>query len=204
MRSAAHHQFCVTAKETMKTALLLIDIQESFRQRPYWNDKDLPAFLEHTNALIAGAQRLGLPIIRFLHSAGPPTAANPFAPESGLMRPLEGLASYPAAVEIIKQHSSVFIETGFSAWLRQRDIERLIIAGIRSERCCEGSARQARDEGFEVDFVTDATYTFAMTHSSGLVLSPADLKLRTETILHGDFAEVCNVAQALERAASAS
>ena len=35
---------------THPTALLLIDVQESFRHRPYWSERELPAFLARTNA----------------------------------------------------------------------------------------------------------------------------------------------------------
>lgn len=37
------------------TAVVLIDVQQSFRARPYWSDAEAPAFLERTNALLAGA-----------------------------------------------------------------------------------------------------------------------------------------------------
>src|SRR5687767_7971650 len=37
----------------MNTALLLIDVQESFRQRPYFQADDCMSFLDRTNALIA-------------------------------------------------------------------------------------------------------------------------------------------------------
>jgi hypothetical protein len=39
-----------------ETALLVIDAQESFRQRPYWSDSDLPLFVERLQALIDGAK----------------------------------------------------------------------------------------------------------------------------------------------------
>jgi hypothetical protein len=34
------------------TALLVIDAQESFRNRPYWSDADAPAFFDRLQALI--------------------------------------------------------------------------------------------------------------------------------------------------------
>ena len=43
----------------MKTALLVIDAQESFRHRPFFTERDLPAYLAAQNALIAGADRGG-------------------------------------------------------------------------------------------------------------------------------------------------
>eukprot|EP01034_Spumella_vulgaris_P009334 gene9334-11851_t len=37
----------------MKTCLIVIDVQESFRHRPYFTTHDLPAYLQAQNALIA-------------------------------------------------------------------------------------------------------------------------------------------------------
>ena len=36
----------------MKQALIVIDVQESFRQRPYWRGDELPAFLKNVQSLI--------------------------------------------------------------------------------------------------------------------------------------------------------
>lgn len=187
----------------MKTALLVIDVQESFRQRPYWSEADYPAFIERSNALIEGAERLGLPIVRILHNDGPEQADNAFALASGHVRPLAELRAYTPAAEFIKHRHSALAGTGLAIWLHQQGIQRLIISGIRTEQCCETTTRHASDEGWTVDYVTEATLTFAMTHASGTVLSPADIKLRTETMLQDRFADIVSVEQALQRARAA-
>ena len=38
----------------MKSCLIVIDAQESFRHRPYFTGRDVPAWLAAQNALIAG------------------------------------------------------------------------------------------------------------------------------------------------------
>ena len=48
----------------MKTCLIVIDAQESFRQRPYWDESLAAPYLAAQNALIAGAAEAGLPIVR--------------------------------------------------------------------------------------------------------------------------------------------
>lgn len=187
----------------MKTALLLIDIQESFRHRPYWRTDDLPDFLTANQSLIEGALALGLPIVRILHNDGPEHPDNAFGLVSGLVRPLEELPRYEAAAEFIKHRHSALVGTGLVVWLHQHGIQRLIIAGIRTEQCCETTTRHASDEGWQVDYVTEATLTFAMTHDSGTTLSAADLKLGTETVLQDRFAQICTAEQALQRARQA-
>ena len=85
-------------------------------------------------------------------------------------------------------------------WLREHGVRRLMVAGIRTEQCCETTTRHASDEGFEVDFVTEATLTFDMKTPAGAVLSAAQVRERTETVLVGRFATLVDVEQALERA----
>ena len=63
----------------MKTCLILIDAQESFRHRPYFTEDDLPDYLNAQNALIDGCISQGIPVVRVLHSDGAAHADNPFA-----------------------------------------------------------------------------------------------------------------------------
>lgn len=44
----------------MKTSLIVIDAQESFRQRPYFTDADLPAYIAAQNTLIDGCMAQGV------------------------------------------------------------------------------------------------------------------------------------------------
>ena len=84
----------------MTTALILIDVQESIRHRPYWNPAEVPVFLERSNALLRGALAAGIPVVRILHSDGPQTADNPWSPASGHVRPLDGLAPFLSLIHI--------------------------------------------------------------------------------------------------------
>ncbi|MFY7855590.1 MAG: cysteine hydrolase family protein [Rubrivivax sp.] len=184
----------------MQTALLLIDVQQSFRQRPYWTDADVPAFLQRTNALVAGAAERGVPVVRVFHVDDEPVGG-PFSLASGLIRPLEGLAPYDPAFTITKHRHSALAGTDLAIRLRERGIRRVIVAGIRTEQCCETTTRQASDEGFEVDFVTEATLTWDMTTPTGSTLPAASIRERTATVLAGRFATLCTVEEALRRAA---
>ncbi|MGJ7610607.1 MULTISPECIES: isochorismatase family protein [unclassified Variovorax] len=186
----------------MKACLIVIDVQESFRQRPYWDTRLATPYLAEQNALIAGCTAAGVPIVRIFHSDGPADASNPFAVESGHVRPLEGLAPFEAATTFTKRRHSALVNTGLDVWLTQNGIGRLIVSGIRTEQCCETTARHASDLGWEVDYVTDATLTFDMVQPDGRPLPAADIKARTATVLQGRFATLCSVAQALERAAA--
>ncbi len=186
----------------MKTCLIVIDAQESFRQRPFFTERDLPAYLAAQNALIEGAQAAGVPIVRVFHVDGPTVASNPFALESGHVRPLEGLAPFDAALTVHKRRHSALVGTGLDVWLTQHGIGSLIVSGVRTEQCCETTARHASDLGWAIDYVTDATLTFDMKQPDGSPLSAAEIKARTATVLAGRFATIATVDEALARVAA--
>jgi nicotinamidase-related amidase len=176
-----------------RTALIVIDVQESFRHTPYWSESDLPEYLARQQALIDGCAARGVPVVQIFHTG----AQGPFSIASGHVRCLEGLVIAPA-VTLHKQHHSAFAGTDLAAWLTGQGVNRLIVSGIRTEQCCETTTRYASDTGFAVDFVTEATLTFPMTHArSGRTCSAQEIRERTELVLEQRFARIVTVAQAL-------
>lgn len=174
------------------TALLVIDAQESFRHRPYWDEAELPSYLRHQQALIDGAAAAGIPVVQVFHIE----EAGAFSLASGHVRTLEPLRLAPAATFRKSRHSAL-IGTGLDVWLVARGINRLIVSGIRTEQCCETTTRHASDLGHAVDFVTEATMTFPMVDSAGRRWSAAEIKARSELVLAGRFARITTVAEAL-------
>jgi nicotinamidase-related amidase len=177
------------------TALLVIDVQESFRHRPYWRESDLPHFVTRLRALIEGAQSRQIPVIQIFHVED----SGPFSLESGYVVPLKDLSFTPDAV--FQKHShSALIGSGVDVWLTRRGIRRIIISGIRTEQCCETTTRHASDLGYEVDYVTEATLTFPMIAHQGREWTPEEIKCRTELVLDGRFARIVTVEKALAAA----
>lgn len=182
----------------MNSCLLVIDAQESFRHRPYFTEANLPAYLTAQNALIQGAQTVGMPIVRIFHVDEPEAPENPFSLASGAVRPLDGLAPFDAAATFHKSRHSALVGSGLEVWLNRHAIQRLIVSGIRTEQCCETTTRHASDLGYSVDFVVDATLTFDMLQPDGTPLPAADIRTRTATVLKDRFARLCTPALALE------
>jgi nicotinamidase-related amidase len=173
-------------------ALLVVDVQESFRQRPYWRDADVPLFLERLRSLIVGAQARKIPLLQIFHVE----ESGPFSLESGFVVPLQGLSFTPEAVFYKRSHSAL-VGSGLDVWLTQRAIRRVIVCGIRTEQCCETTTRHASDLGYRVDYVTEATLTFPMTDRRGRNWLPEEIKARTELVLDERFARITTVEEAL-------
>lgn len=180
----------------MSACLLVIDAQQSFVHRPYFTDRDLPDYLHAQNMLIHTARKQGLPILRIFHVERDPQSA--FSRERGYVRALDGLAAFDAAAQFHKSRHSALVGSGLDVWLTENGISEVIISGIRTEQCCETTARHASDLGYRVRYVTDATLTFDMHDMSGESLSVREIKRRTAAVLDGRFATVCSVEDAFE------
>ena len=186
---------------TLKTALLVIDVQESFRSRPYWQADELPAFLANTQALIDACRARSIPVLQVLHREPGEDLSNPFHPASGLVRSMQELTLNADEVFYKEVHSALYGRTSggvtLEKWLRDHGVEEILVTGIRTEQCCETTTRHASDVGFKVRFATDATLTFPMRSRAGRIFSTAEIRERTELVLDGRFAQIVSTAEAL-------
>lgn len=177
----------------MKSALLVIDVQQSFTRRPYWDEAELPVFLQSLQLLVNRAGKAGVPVLQILH-VDEEGAENAFSFESGLIKALPQLDIHPTEVFTKAVHSGMFATTkngrSLDYWLRANGIQRLIVTGIRTEQCCETTTRHASDLGYSVTYAIDATLTFPMVSRSGRTYSAAEIRDRTELVLQDRFAQV--------------
>ncbi len=165
------------------TALLVIDAQESFRQRPDdWAATANPAVLDNIALLVDHARTVGDPVVWITHSE--PGTGGVFDPALGFVRVIGELAPADDEAAVTKTTINAFTSTDLQERLQGAGIRRVVICGIRTEQCCETTARVAADLGFEVEFATDATTTSAIpSHGALAAVSGDDIMRRTESIL---------------------
>lgn len=174
----------------MKSALLVIDCQKSFKARPFWSEQQFPAWCLAQQRLIDGCVARNIPVVQVLHQTND---GGPFDPQSGLVSTLDEIRVEPDLL-VRKHRHSALAGTPLLDWLIGQNIQRLLISGIRTEQCCETTARHASDLGFRVDFFSDATLTFDMVEPhSGNRVAADDIQARTELVLAGRFVRLCRV-----------
>jgi nicotinamidase-related amidase len=171
----------------MKTALLVIDAQESFRVRADWAETHNPAVIDRIVQLAEAARERDEPVYWVLHSE--PGSGGVFDPALGHVRLMAELQPGDEPV-IVKTTINAFTSTDLEQRLRAAGVERIVICGIRTEQCVETTTRVASDLGFEVAFVVDATTTTAIGD-----LSAAAIVERTAAVLEArEFAKVVTTA----------
>jgi nicotinamidase-related amidase len=190
----------------MRSALLVIDVQESFRQRPIWQAVSTPDIVARVNRLVEAARSRGDLVVWVLHAE--PGTGTVFDPADGWVRPMDGLAPRPGEPVFTKTSINAFTTTGLQKTLTEQGIRDLTVCGIQTEQCCETTTRLAADLGFDVTFVTEATATFPIPHRDApagrtvaeiladpRTLSTVDVIARTEYALAGRFATVRTLAE---------
>jgi nicotinamidase-related amidase len=185
----------------MTKALIVIDVQESFRARPLWQAVSNPDLVSNIQRLVKTARGAGDLVAWVLHSE--PGTGGTFDPANGHVRLIDGLAAADGEPVFTKTSHNAFTTTNLQQWLTQRGVRELVITGIRTEQCCETTARLGSDLGYDVTFVTDATATFPIPHRDApadrtvaelladpRTLQSADVLARTEYALAGRFAVI--------------
>ncbi|MER5224188.1 isochorismatase family protein [Streptomyces flaveus] len=195
----------------MTRALIVIDVQESFRAHPLWATISDPKIPDQVNRLVRLARQAGDLVVWVLHTA--PGTGDVFDPAVGHVRLMEELERADGEPLIHKTAHNAFTTTNLQQLLTERGIHELTVCGIRTEQCVETTTRVASDFGYQVTFVTDATATNPIPHRDApadqsvaeLLADPRtlpaeDVIKRTEYALAGRFATIATVDQ-LEAAA---
>jgi nicotinamidase-related amidase len=184
-----------------QTALIVIDVQESFRVRPNWSAVNHPDIAERVNVLVDAARAKGDLVVWVLHTE--PGTGGAFDPASGHVRLIEGLEPIEGESIVTKTSHNAFTTTNLQQILTLHGIREVVISGIRTEQCCETTTRVASDLGYDVVFVTEATATTPLPHwttpadatleeilADPRTLSPEVVSERTEYVLAGRFATI--------------
>jgi nicotinamidase-related amidase len=146
----------------MTKALLVIDVQESFRRRESWQAVSNPDIVHDVAELVAAARRAGDRVVWILHSE--PGTGTVFDPENGFITLIDGLTVDDGETVLTKTSRNAFTTTNLQQLLTEAGIRELVVCGIQTEQCCETTARVAADLGYAVEFVTEATATFPIPH----------------------------------------
>ncbi|MBE1877640.1 isochorismatase family protein [Myceligenerans pegani] len=170
-------------------ALIVIDVQESFRVRPLWAQTLNPGVAEPVNRLVSLARAAGDLVVWVLHTE--PGSGTPFDPESGHVRLLEELNEpLPGEPVLRKTSHNAFTTTNLQQILTTHGVTELRVCGIRAEQCVETTTRVGSDLGYDMTFVGDATSTDPLGP-----FSAADILERTEAVLRDRFARIATVAE---------
>jgi nicotinamidase-related amidase len=177
----------------MKRALLVIDVQNIYfsdKLRVTWPEGSFANILRVMDGAAAG----GVPIVVVQHSS----STGFFAKGSPAWELHPEITKRPRDLLVEKTLPGSFTGTGLESWLREKKIDRVVIAGYMTQMCCDTTSRQAFHKGFSVEFLSDATGTLSLTNAAGSV---RDEELHRAILVTQQFrfAEVLSTSNWLER-----
>lgn len=182
-----------------RPALVVIDVQVGFDD-PFWGPRNNPDADANIDLLVREFTRQGHLVVYVRHDSDDP--ASPLHPRSAGNRLKPYLQWRHPDLSVSKTVNSAFHGTpDLHAWLTERDVSDLVIAGITTNHCCETTARLAGNLGHRVHFVLDATHTFDRVGPDGTVVASDELTRVTAANLDGEFATVlrtCDVVRDIE------
>jgi nicotinamidase-related amidase len=171
------------------TALLLIDIQDSFKIGNRWERRANRDFEKNVSTLLDYWRAAPLPVF-FILGSDPDPGFGRNDPEFRLMDFMHRREEEPL---IVKNTRNSFTSTDLQQRLDRQGIKRLAVTGIQMEQCVETTTRVAADLGYDVDFVIDATQTFPIANrATGEEISTDALIERTKFVLRDRFARIIN------------
>jgi nicotinamidase-related amidase len=170
----------------MRQGLVVIDVQNEYvtGRLPIVHPL-VEASLERIGAAIDAAVQADVRIVLIRHSESDSVGGAFVAgtPEWELHR---SVVERPHDAVIDKGLPGSFTGTQLESWLRERDVDHIVIAGYMTHMCVDTTARQAMHLGFGVTVLDDATGTVDLSEDL-----PAALVHKVELGVLGDgFAKV--------------
>jgi biuret amidohydrolase len=147
-----------------RAALLIIDIQEDYtgpQARKRYRDGD--RIVRVSNALLAQAQAKGAVVVYIKNVIDNPIMSvltgGINAPGSSGTEMDRRLIKVPLAMTFSKSRSDAFSTPELDAYLREKQVDQLLITGLDGAYCVNATARGALNRGYNVTLFQDGVAT---------------------------------------------
>jgi nicotinamidase-related amidase len=182
----------------MNAALCVIDVQnEYFKPHGKRVLPDGEKALLKVMDILTSSRESGVPVIHVVHNSLDAGAQTFRAGEPGA-------AMHPALQVLLgerlvtKHFPGSFTGTPLEAYLRQGQVDTLLIAGFMTQMCCDTTTRQAKERGMDVWFLSDATAANDLRLGDEIISH--EVVHKTELAVMASFgAKIMTVAEAVDR-----
>ena len=172
----------------MPIALLLVDIQNDYFSNGAMELSGAEEAAAAASALLRAFRERALPVVNIQHLSARPGATF-FIPGTAGAEIHASVRPLPREAVLQKQFPNSFRETPLLAHLRQKNISRLLIAGMMTHMCIDTTTRAAADLGFSCLLAHDACATRALAFN-GQQVPAENVQAAFLAALSGLFAKV--------------
>ena len=142
----------------MKTALLLIDIQNDYFEQGTMTLVGAEKAAANAGLILDRTRADGLPVIHIQHIATRPTATF-FLPDTAGAQIHAAVKPLPSEKVVVKHYPNSFRETELLEYLKTNEIENLVVCGMMTHMCVDATVRAAKDYGYNCTLIGDACAT---------------------------------------------
>lgn len=170
-------------------ALLVIDVQQAFRERDLTGaNRSCREAEQNISRLLTVFRATGAPIIHIHHHSLEEGSAFG-ADRSG--RAVQPFAAPQGDEVVITKHvNSAFIGTDLEDRLNDLSRPKVVICGATANHCVETTTRMAGNLGFDAFYIGDAVWAYDHSSVSGALISAEQIHAVSMANLHGEFATV--------------
>ena len=154
----------------MKRALIVVDVQNEYFEGGALPITYPPNSFKQIKTAIDEAQKEG-EIIVFVQHTSLKENASAFVRGSHMWQFHDEIKALTPELYIEKNHASSFVGTDLNYRLRSLGVDTVSIIGYMTQNCCDATARDASQLGFNVEFLGDANGTLAFKNEAGEVSS---------------------------------
>lgn len=177
----------------MKTALLLVDIQNDYFPGFPMELIGVDAAAATAAKVLAHFRALGLPVFHVQHVRLQPDSPI-FAAGSRGVEIHDSVRPLPGEQVIVKHFPNSFRETPLRGLLEQAGVSQLVICGAMSHMCIDAATRAAADFGYECTVIHDACATRDLTFN-GVAVPAAHVHAAMMAALGWAYAKVTSAAE---------
>ncbi len=165
---------------SIRAALLVVDMQDYFvREGAHSFLPSAPAIVPQVNGLIEATRTAGLPVVLTQHINSEGDACMMKNWWGDYISEMDSESSIAASVQsreaviFRKTQYDAFFLTGLDEYLREREIDTVIICGLVCHLCIETTARSAFVRGYRVIVAADAVCDYNRRVHANTLLSLA-------------------------------
>jgi nicotinamidase-related amidase len=183
----------------MKTALLLIDIQNDYFPGGKMELEGPVEAAKNANELLQCFRDHSMPTVHIQHVSLKPDATFFIPGDRGT--DINDITTHYEGEPLVQKHyPNSFRETNLLDLLKDWEIERVIITGMMTHMCVDATARAAADFGFKAIVAEDACATRALTYGGTII--PAEHVHKAFLAALKSYGQVMPVEQVLARLAA--
>ena len=179
----------------MGTGLLLIDIQNDYFPGGKMELVGSSEAGEKAKLALAWAREKTIPVLHIQHISLHPGATF-FLPDTVGAEICDCVKPAASESRIEKHFPNSFRETGLLDCLKEKGINRLLIAGMMTHMCVEATTRAAADFGFECLVLHDACATKALEYN-GVSVPATSVQAAFLAALSAGYAKLASVEECI-------